>query len=149
MAQSPIRNGLLRHGILPLSVVGAAVLTASFARTAAWAPRSLDDVLQAAHKLHLLVRVDTGNGVLGLRLIISENPVSAEQCAEVVMGRWRAGGGPAMVTLYTKPPVDTGYLQAEPEHYAMWGRYLVYGDADLLKRLTSYQPPWSMAGFSR
>jgi hypothetical protein len=139
MAQAPTSGGLMRHGILPLSVAGAVLLTASLFKTGAWQPDSLDDVIQAVAELHHFVRADTASGQIGIRLIISEQPVSYEQTTSLIMERWRDTGAPAMVALYINRPVDTGYFATHPENYALWGKYLIFGDPELVKRLTSYQ----------
>jgi hypothetical protein len=147
MGGSSNRALLLRNGLLALAVVGAMTLATCFFREGRWEPRSIDDVLQTAGDLNLSVRSDSNTGLLGLRLIVAEAPLTFEKAGSIVLGRLQPPSLKSGVAIYLRPPADTSCLNTHPDHCAMWGKYLVYGDADLVKRLTSYRPRSSWCAF--
>jgi hypothetical protein len=97
-------------------------------------PQSFEEVAKIAKKLGLHCRSDRGNGEAGLRLLISEGPLPRERDhllrfgsrEESEKGRLNWLG---VAAVYHPWNFDSDL--ATP-----WGRFFVYGDPDMIEKLT-------------
>ncbi len=132
-------SGKLRWPFLGLAFAVAAVVSGRLICLRHQQPQSLDDVLLVARNLRLFVRGDGPNGALASRLILSEtNPDAAETlCVPVVHTHCAQTQG--RVAVYLRHPTDWESPHAQSENAAVWGRYFVYGDANLIRRLLKHE----------
>jgi hypothetical protein len=125
--------------VLGLVVATTAVLAVGLRGPKPRQPQSLDDVLKAARELRLVVRGDAWNGAIGNRLILSETSSTESEVSEVGLGVPGGASRRGKVALYIDDREETDLLRSQPENAVLWGRYFVYGDAALVRRLLNHR----------
>jgi hypothetical protein len=131
--------GSLRWPFLGVVLVIVAVFSGRVISLRHQQPQSLDDVLQVARTLHLFVHGDGPNGAVGTRLILSETNPDASELLHVPVVNSHCLHHHGKVAVYMRHPDDVELLQTQPENAVIWGRYFVYGDAGLIRRLLRHQ----------
>jgi hypothetical protein len=95
-------------------------------------PRQLGQVIQMAQKLGLHYRGDRAEGPVELRLLVSDSPLPWERANALVVGRKVNGDWVGTVAVMQDPTA----LALESHEMTPWGRFLLYGDPALIKKLT-------------
>jgi hypothetical protein len=100
-------------------------------------PRTLQEAIAAAEALGLCWGTDECGGVPYARVVVSEFPVTWERACGVVLDPAR----PCWVgTVAIWPKGRQLVPMHDPARCALWGDLFVYGDPELIARLTGLRP---------
>jgi hypothetical protein len=93
-------------------------------------PQRIDEIIGIAQELGHHYRSDREDGQFQLRLLISESPLSWERANSLVVGRNESSDWIGTVAVLRPFPLD-------PHDLPMWGKFHLYGDPALIKKLTA------------
>jgi hypothetical protein len=97
-------------------------------------PRTLEEAMAAADKLGLYRLADETEGALNRRLVVSESPLTRERAAQLRLNDFRGHRWIGTATIYTG--WESMMPNFDPACSAVWGNLFIYGDPDVIRRLT-------------
>jgi hypothetical protein len=121
---------LLLTSIAPLLLWGIPSESSGGRRSA---PRDIKGVKEIAQKLGLHCRADQENGRVFQRLLISEAPLTRERVNALFVGSQVSADWLGTVAVFRSLE---GVGQTPEQDMTVWGKFLLYGDPSLVKRLT-------------
>jgi hypothetical protein len=98
-------------------------------------PQTLQEAAAIAEELGLYHRSDKADGTLWDRIIVSEIPLSFERASQVCINDPSRPCLAGTVAIYAG--WDKLWPNADPACSAVWGELFVYGDPQLIRKLTS------------
>jgi hypothetical protein len=103
-------------------------------------PATLHEVAELAERMGLYCRSDNIDGVVRNRLLVSRSPLTHLAANQVVFGAPRKRCWQGVVAV-CRP--WRGYVSNfDPGYSAVWGNLFLYGDPDVIRRLTGR--PWDV-----
>ena len=105
-------------------------------------PATIDEAARCAQSRQLQVYGYYPNGELGATCVVSEKPLSTVQRGDLWMhspdfARW---AGAAVISTGGRMMLEANFDPAFPERFALWGDLFIYGDPEVIQRLTAAGP---------
>jgi hypothetical protein len=101
-------------------------------------PATLQEVARLAEEMGLYWRSDRKDGAIKSRLVVSNRPLTAVRANLV---RFNCPEHPCWVgTIAISRPWQHNISNYDPEYSVVWGDMFVYGDPEIIRRLTGRSP---------
>jgi hypothetical protein len=124
--------------VVAVLIVGLAGRSVFRARLASTGPESLEEAARAAEGLGLFCRSDSFDGSIGSRLIVSTAPLTHERAGSMGLREPNHRCWLGTVAVYRN--WRKMHVERDTAYSALWGDLLVYGDPDLVERLSKATP---------
>jgi hypothetical protein len=122
--------------LLGLALLSAGLICVALNDTPATSsPNTLEEVAEIAHTLGLHCRSDRQDGALQTRLVISGEPLTLLQANFLRFGDPRHPCWTGTVAVSICP--ERYLCPRDVDYVAEWGAFLVFGDPELVRKLTA------------